>query len=284
MNWTETVERYLREGRTVSGGKGGDSQQEQAQANQISQQQLDLQKQQLGMQQTQLNSVNSVADPMIANGGMSQAQEAALNSLALNQSGQQLNQSIGQVGQNLQARGVTGGPFAGGGTAAQNYGGLYAMQNSLTQNSLSNVQLQKAAQLQGLLGLKMGIGSQYGANATSAGNQGVNALGSAVTAAGNADQAQSQFMGSLVGALTSPFSITGKIGGGCWVARAVYGEGDPIWMAARDNFRVKSASDWKYRVLWRLYQTFGPMAAEVVKRNQLSRRIAQRFFDGLIYG
>lgn len=283
MNWTATVERYLREGRSVSGGKGGDSEQEQAQANQVSQQQLQLQQQQLGMQQSQLNSVNSVADPMIANGGMSPAQEAALNSLALNQSGQQLNQSIGQVGQNLQARGVTGGPFAGGGTAAQNYGGLYAMQNALTQSSLSNVQLQKAAQLQGLLGLKMGIGSQYGANATSTGNQGVNALGSAVTAAGNADQAQSSFMGSLVGALTSPFSIAAKVGG-CWVARAVYGEDNPIWMAARDNFRVKSASDWKYRILWRLYQTVGPMAAKVVKRNQLSRRIAQRFFDGLIYG
>lgn len=188
--------------------KGGNSTAEMNRANNISAQQLALQQQQLGMQEGQLNSVNSVVDPMIAQGGMSPAEEAALTSLAMNQSGQALNNSIGSIGQNLQARGITGGPFAGGGTAAQQYGNLYAMQNALTQNSLSNIQLQKAAQLQGLLGLKMGIGSQYGQNVSGFGNQGVNALNAGVTAAGNADQAQSSFMGSLMGALTSPFQIT----------------------------------------------------------------------------
>lgn len=192
--------------------KGGNSKAEMARADQISDQQLQLQQQQLQAQLGQLNAVNAVADPMIANGGMTPAQEAALRSIQLNQSGQTLKNSIGQINSNLVARGVTGGPFAGSGDVARDYGSFYNMQNALTQQGLSNVELAKQQQLMQLLGIKMGIGGQYGTNVSTFGNQGVSALNSGVNAASNADQASTGFWGSLIGSglgLIKPFSLPG---------------------------------------------------------------------------
>lgn len=61
------------------------------------------------------------------------------------------------------------------------------------------------------LGLKLGIGGMFGQNVGTFNSGGINALNAGVTAANNADQASTGFWGSLIGGLTSPFQISGKV-------------------------------------------------------------------------
>lgn len=183
-------------------GKGSASKAEQQAADARTKSQDDLAKGQLAMQQKQLSDVNAVADPMIARGGMSAEQEAALNSILMNSLPQQFNNVQGQINNNLVARGITGGQQgAGSGDVARQFGSLGAMEAGLQQQGMSNIQLQKAAQLQGLLGLKMGVGSQYGNNVGTFNSGGSSSLNAGVTAANNADQAQTSWMGPVFGAL-----------------------------------------------------------------------------------
>ena len=104
--------------------KGGNSQQEMTRANQLSQQQLALQQQQFGLQQQQLGMVNPVLQQIISAGGMLPAQEAAMRSAAMAQTGAGEQQAIGGINEALQARGITGGGMAGSGDVARNYGAL----------------------------------------------------------------------------------------------------------------------------------------------------------------
>lgn len=188
-SWTATVERYLREGRTVSGGKGSHSSQEQSNADAIRQQQFNL------MQQ-QLQGVNAVLNPLIAAGGMTGPQQSALTSIALNDIPQQFRGVQGNINEQLVARGITGGSMAGSGDVARNFAGLGAMEAGLQQQDLSNIQIQKQQQLMQALGIKSGLTGLF--------NQGgLGALQSGVNAAGNADQAQSSFWGPLLGAAGS---------------------------------------------------------------------------------
>ena len=286
MNWREALERYEATGElppAVSGGKGGNSKAEMERANQISDQQLQLQKQQLGMQQSQLAGVNSVLDPLIKAGGMTPAQEAALTSLSLNNIPQNFAQSRAALNQDLVARGITGGPFAGGGEAGREFGGLYAMENALKQQSLSQIQLQKQQQLMQALQTKMGIGGQYGQNVSGFGNQGINALGIGQQAAQASDTASSNFWGSVIGAaagMVNPIKIPGT---GCWIARIVYGADNPLWLIARERFSRKADGSVFYCHLWNLYQKYGERLSRVVKRSRVMTAIAKQFFDGLIY-
>lgn len=189
MTWTETIERYLRDWPIVCGGKGGNSQNEMSQANKISQQQFN-------MMQQQMNSVNSVLNPLIANGGMMPSQQQAMTAIGLNNIPQQIQGVAGNINNQLVARGITGGQMAGSGDIARNFAGLGAMEAGLQQNVMSNVQLQKQQQLMSALGMQAGMAGMF--------NQGgLSALGSGVTAANNADQAQTSFMGSLLGAIDS---------------------------------------------------------------------------------
>lgn len=202
MTWTETVERYLREGRTVSGGKGGHSSAEQSNADQVRQQQFNL------MQQ-QMQSVNSVLNPLIANGGMMPAQQQALTAIALNDIPQQFQGVAGNINNQLVARGITGGQMAGSGDIARNFAGLGAMEAGLQQNAMSNIQLQKQQQLMSAIGMQAGMAGMF--------NQGgLSALGSGVTAANNADQASTSWMGPVFGAL-------GSIGGAALGKGGIFG-------------------------------------------------------------
>ena len=181
--------------------KGGNSQAEMQKANQISQQQLDLQRQQLQMQQNQLAMVNPSLQQIIQNGGMLPAQEAAMRSAALNQTGAGEQQAIGAINQSLVARGLTGGNMAGGGGVGQDFA---ALQQGLLGNEmqgLQNIQLAKGQGLMGALQTGLGEAGMYGSQALGFGQQGIGALGQGVTAANAADQAQTGFWGSLIGGL-----------------------------------------------------------------------------------
>ena len=181
--------------------KGGNSQDEMARANQISDQQMQLMKQQLSMQQNQLNMVNPSLQALIQNGGMMPGQEAAMRTQAMQGLGQNYQQLQGQLAQQLQARGITGGGMAGGGQIAQGFGQLGAMEAGQQSELLNQIQMQKGNQLMGALGMGLGEGGMYGSQAMGFGGQGVNALGIGQQAGQAADQASTGFWGSMLGAL-----------------------------------------------------------------------------------
>jgi len=221
MNWAEVSHVYvlaavfIHDG--VSGGKGGHSFNEQQQADKLRQQELDLSKQQLGLQQQQIGGINAVLDPLIAQGGMSKDQQAALTSQLMNNIPQQFRGIQGQITNQLAARGISGGQFAGSGDIARQFGGLGAMEAGLQQSGLENIQNQKAQQLFQALGTKAGIAGLYGQN-TSLFNQGaIGTLGASVGAANNADQAQTSWMGPVFGGL-------GAIGGGAFGKGGIFGK------------------------------------------------------------
>jgi hypothetical protein len=173
-------------------------------------------RQQLGLQMGQINQVNSVIDPMIAEGGMSPGEESALTSLAVNQLPQDFRQTEGMINQNLAARGISGGTGgAGSGDIGRQFGNLGAMEDYLKNTALTNVQLQKASQLRNLLGIKMGVANMFGQNTGMFNSGGLNALNSGVTAAHNADMASTGMWGALLGAgVNLGTSFIPKPGGG----------------------------------------------------------------------
>src|SRR5271166_4320402 len=277
MNWTETVERYLAEGRTVSGGKGDNSQAEMQRANDISSQQLATQQQQLAMQQQQISAVNAQLDPMIAQGGMSQAQQAALTSIMMNQLPAQFNNAAGQINQNLAARGISGGQYgSGSGDIARDFGSLGAMEAGMQAQGLSNIQLQKQQQLMQDLQLKLGIGSQYGQNIGTFGNQGISALGIGQQAAYAADQASTGLWGSLLGA-------AGTLGTAgiekCWIAEAIWGKHDPRTYSVRHWLNTIYAKTPIGAIVMFAYGLFGRKVAALVRRYAFIRRLLTPLFE-----
>lgn len=196
--------------------KGDNSKAEQAAADAQRAQQNQLMQQQLQMQMQQLQGVNSVLDPIIQAGGMSPGQESALTSLAINQLPQDFRQTQGAINQSLVARGISGGAGgAGSGDIARNFGQLGAMEDYMKGTALSNIQVQKQQQLMQALGAKMGVAGMFGQN-TGLFNQGMlGSLNSGVTAANNADQAATSWMGPVFGALGSlGGAAIGKLPGG----------------------------------------------------------------------
>lgn len=183
--------------------KGGASKQEQAAADQQRNQENQLMQQQLNMQMGQLNSVNSVLDPMIANGGLAPGVQNAMTSLVMNQLPQTYRQGVGAINNALAARGISGGQAAGSGDIGRDFGAMASALGNQQQQGLSNIQLAKQGALMNDLGLKMGIGSQFGANVGGFNQGALGALGQGVTAAHNVDQAQTSWMGPLFGALGS---------------------------------------------------------------------------------
>lgn len=181
--------------------KGSNSQSQMKLADQLSAQQNQLMQQQLAMQQNQLSMVNPSLNAIIQNGGMLPAQQAAMTTQAIQGLGQQYQGLEGQLGQQLAARGVTGGQNAGGGDIAKGYGSLMSAEAGQQSNLLNNIQLSKQQGLFQAMGESLGIGGMYGQQATSFGGQAVNALGVGQQAAGQADQASTGFWGSLMGAL-----------------------------------------------------------------------------------
>lgn len=181
--------------------KGGNSQQEMAKANQLSDQQLGIMRQQLAMQQQQLGMVNPSLQAIIQNGGMLPAQEAAMRSQAMQGLGSQYSNLQGQLSQQLQARGITGGGMAGGGDIARSFGSLGAMEAGQQSDLLNQIQLAKGQGLQSAIGLGLGEGGMFGSQALGFGGQGVNALGIGQQAGQAADTAQTGFFGSLIGGL-----------------------------------------------------------------------------------
>lgn len=267
MNWTETVERYLAEGRPVSGGKGGHSSAEQSNADQIRQQQFNL------MQQ-QLQGVNNILDPLIAAGGMTPQQQQSMTAIALNDIPQQFQGVQGNINNQLVARGITGGQMGGSGDIARNFGQLGAMEAGLQQNALSNIQLQKQQQLMNALSIKGGLTGMFNSG-------GLSALGSGVTAANNADQAQTSAFGSLMGALGSVAGpAMGKLP--CWIARAVYGDNSPKVTKVLARLYRDAETSYLTRIVLGLYIIFGEPVSKLVKRSSILTLGFRKMLDAYV--
>jgi hypothetical protein len=171
MNWTETIERYIREGRPVSGGKGQDVAQQQQQA------ELAMQQQAFQTQQSQLAALNKAFSQYTtgAGQGFTPQQMSSMTSQFLNNNNSTFNQAGQQVRAALGAR--------GSGTGQQPVGGDY------TRGISSLIGAKAGSQSQGLLGLnvtnaqqalqnKFNAGSLLSGNAaTLTGTQGVAGAG-----------------------------------------------------------------------------------------------------------
>lgn len=254
--------------------KGGNSQQEMQRANTLEDQRNQLMQQQLQMQQQQLAMVNPALSAIIQNGGMLPAQEAAMRTQALQGLGQQYQNLQGQLSQQLQARGITGGINAGSGDIARNFGQLGAMEAGQQSDLLNNIQLAKGQNLMNAIGTGLGEGSMFGQQALGFGGQAGNALGTGQQAANAADQASTGFWGSLVGGLTG-------LGGSaitkfCWVAAELYGGwycdeamllrkwfGETLWI--RPFALVYALTSWRWRA-W-------------IRRSGTARHYTKMLFD-----
>lgn len=186
----------------------GPSKDEMNLQNQIQQGQLNLQQQQLALQQGQFNMVNPTLQSMIQNGGLTPQALSALQANTINALPAQFNNLYGQLGQELTARGVTGGQMAGGGDIARQFGSLGAQEAGLAQQGQFNIAQLQQQGLLGAMGTALGIGGQYGGNVGTFG-QGASSAGSSATSAANAaTQASTGLWGSLFGALSAPFSFS----------------------------------------------------------------------------
>lgn len=149
--WSERIDRYIREGRTVSGGKGAST------ANSQRQQELQMQQEAFNTQQQQLATLNNAFSKYLSgNQGFNPQALAAMRSQFLNNNSSTFNQAGQQVRSALAARGEGLGSNPVGGSYAGNLGNLLSAQAS--------------SQSQGLLGLNIQNQQQALSNMFNAGN------------------------------------------------------------------------------------------------------------------
>lgn len=223
-NWTATIDRYLAEGRTVSGGKGGDA------ANQQRKQELAMQQKAFDAQQQRLTQQqNAFQKYTEQNIGFDPQQYAAMQSQIQNQNTSQFNSAGAQVRSALLARGAAGGSQPVGGDFTRGIGGLMGAQASDLSSNLNQLRIANAQQS---LANRFNAGSLLSGNAaTLTGTQGV-AGGAASSALSDYIKAKnsgflqsfaSGFGGALGGGLGA--GVTGGIG----TAASKVGSGNYGW-------------------------------------------------------
>lgn len=205
--WTQTVERYLAEGRTVSGGKATDT------ADQQRQQELNMQTQAFNTQQQQLALLNkSFSSYLSGNQGFNPQMLASMRSQFLNSNNSTFNQAGQQVREALGARGEGTGGQPVGGNYAQGIANLLGAKAGSQSQGLLGIDVQNAQQA---LTNQFNAGNILSGNAaTLTGTQGVagsaasSALNSYITASANS------FGGSLAKSLGSSLGQSlGSFGG-----------------------------------------------------------------------
>lgn len=207
QEWTATVERYLAEGRTVSGGKG-DSTAKQGEQSQLafSQQLQQAFQAQFGQNRSVLNFLNGKLTAAINNPqGMSPEALAAARTNAAQTTAEDYAHAQQAVNGQIAAR---GGSTLPSGVAAQIQGQLAqgaANENTQGQNqiTLANEQMRQQNYwnaVSGLSGVAQGYNPNGYAGEANSGASTVASLSQANSAAENAG-AFNQFMGGLGGGL-----------------------------------------------------------------------------------
>jgi hypothetical protein len=88
------------------------------------------------------------------------------------------------------------------------------------------------------------------------------------TAAGSA-------IGSLIGTLGSAY--IGSMFGGCWVAREVYGNGNPSWFVFRMWLKYKAPKWFK-----KLYEKHGESYAKFIKDKPMFKYVTKKLMNVII--
>jgi hypothetical protein len=161
-----------------------------------SQQQMNINnqqaQQQFAMQQQYLNQYNNYVQQLVQGGGYLPGVRQALTSQAINSVPQNYNQVAQQLQTNAASRGISGGGSQpGSGLATSGLGALYSAEEQQKSNLLNNITAQGQQNVTageaGILNAGMGTGST-----------GANVLGSATSAANQANQ-QSGLLGTIIG-------------------------------------------------------------------------------------
>lgn len=152
----------------------------------------DVAKQQLAMQQKYLNQYQDYVQQLMKGGGYLPGVKEALNSQAIASVPQQYDQIGRQLAtQNLRTGAAGGGTLPGGGGYARNFGNLYSQEEQAKAGLLNNI---TAGGQQNITGAEGGILNAAGITS----NVGSSALGSATSAANQANQ-QSGLLGTIIG-------------------------------------------------------------------------------------
>lgn len=210
-NWAETVEQYLAEGRSVSGGKGAQKADDQRK------QELDMQQKAFDMQKKQLDDLKSAFSKYTTqNIGFDPAQYAAMQTQAMNQNTSTFGSAGNQVRSALLARGSGGGNLPVGGDYVRGISGLMGAQASDLSGNLNSLRIQNAQQA---LTNRFNAGSLLSGNAaTLTGTQGVAGAGASSALGDYIKAKNSGFLQSFASGLGSGLSgglsagLTGGIG------------------------------------------------------------------------
>lgn len=268
-NWTETIERYIAEGRTVSGGKVT------SEADQQRKDELAMQKQAFATQQAQLAMLNKNFSPYLSGKvGFDPTQLSSMRSQFLNQNSSTFNQAGNQVRSALGSRGEGTGSAPVGGTYGSGIANLMAAQAGSQSQGLLGINVQNAQQA---LQNQFNAGNILSGNAaTQTGTQGVagagasSALNSYVTASANS------FGGSLA---SSAGNALGKQFGPpavpCWIAEATFGVNDERTHLVRFWVNFFFGQRWYGRPVVKLYAKFG----QAVSRKSWAVKMLRPLFN-----
>lgn len=277
--WSQRIDRYIAEGRTVSGGKGSDS------AASVRDQEMAMQKQAFNKQQAMIDQLTKAfSGDLSGKNGFDPATLAAMKAAFLNSNDSTFNQAGSMVREALGARGNTGGNPTGG-DFTRGISGLLGMRAGSQSQGILGVDIQNAQQA---IANKFNAGSILSGNAaTLTGPQGV--AGSAMSNALN-DFMKAENSGFGASFMSSFGSSLGKVGadfiqgglgkatggwgagnsnqgnnsGGCWIAAACFdGWDDPRTIAVRSYLNGEFKSHWYGRIVMKMYMAIGERVSKI---------------------
>lgn len=219
MNWTQTIERYLAEGRTVSGGKGDSTlkAQEQAQAN-FTNTLMGSYKKQFAQQSSILSFLTNKLQPMIDNPrGYDPTALAAMRTQATEGTAQSYAQSEKALNNTLAARGGSQLPSGVEAQLQAENANESAAQNSASQLNITQADANlKQQNYWSAVNALSGNAAQYNptgyANSANSGTSATADIGSAYKSSQSSQLlgALGGAVGGIGGALLSPGGWLGK--------------------------------------------------------------------------
>ena len=141
MTHSERIDQYLAEGRTVSGGKGGDEAKAAQKRNE------DRQDKAFTFQMSQMQDVkNAMQKYLSGNIGFDPQQLAAMTSQFMGQNANDFNQARAGVTSLLASRGAGGGQTPVGGDYTRGMSGLFGSEAQSLAGGMNSIRMQNALQ------------------------------------------------------------------------------------------------------------------------------------------
>lgn len=217
-NWTQTIERYIREGRTVSGGCGASSEQKNVASEQASNfATLSNQAQSIFGDSSQIfKDLTSSFEPILAAGpnqsGYSAPELAALKSAAITNTGTAYRNASQAAGERIAASGG-GNAVLPSGTSAAVEGNIAEKGAESTASSLNNIDIQNAElgrqNWMSAAGVLSGAPNLFNP-ATGAASTSTGAGSAAMTGATDVNNANNQWQSDVMGVLGDAATIGSK--------------------------------------------------------------------------